>query len=180
LSAAEPAPSRLPSCVTVAAAWPDELQGPPPAAKKAGTPVAEGRGPLPPPLAEAEVRDLIESLGALKAQKAPGRQVRTPKARLRVVLDDVTALMVEVHAQETSKQLAGASGLGPEALKWTEETFARIRGCVAGRFEGRGPDAYRESATLVEKYRAQLEPLVLEMGRWRPEAIGPRAPVPAR
>lgn len=123
------------------------------------------------PMNEREVLQLIETLEAAQGQKAggPSKVERSSADRLRVVLDDATALLVVMHVQEDAKRFETDRHRRSEAVQWVEGRFAGIQTCVSGRFDDRGGEpAYRQSLALVEKHRAKLEPLVLGLGRWVP------------
>lgn len=112
---------------------------------------------------------MIRALEAMKSKKAPPPRDSIAPDRLRLLLDDMTALIVVLHARDTVKELPRAEGLPPEARQWMEGELSRLQGCAPGRFEGRGGEAaYGQSLALAERYRAKLEPLILELGRWRP------------
>jgi hypothetical protein len=116
------------------------------------------------PVSERELLELIETLQAATGSTAdrPSKRALGSPDRLRVVLDDVTALLVSVHARESRKQLDTAGRSGVEVRQWLEGQVAAVESCVSGRFEGRGgAAAHQASLALVEKHRSKLEPLVL-------------------
>ena len=141
-------------------------------------------GDLRKPIAEREVLDLIAMLEAVTATPevaqarksvAPAPDLdRSAADRLRVVLHDVTTLLVTVHAREATKQLETSGPSGSQAREWLQGRFTALQTCATASYEGRGgATAYRQSLALVEKHRSKLEPLVLGLGQWVPSGPPP-------
>lgn len=159
----------LPCVVLSEQALPQDPRQEPPVAQVPQT-VPAPEADLRRPPSEADVVELIATLEAANggATTAPVA-THLPADRLRVVLDDVTALLVAVEAREAAQRPTGRTSV--ESRKWLDAQVARIQTCVAGRYQDRGGEpAYRGSVALLEKHRAKLEPLLLGLGRRIPAA----------
>jgi hypothetical protein len=169
-----PAAVLSPSCFAFAAEAPQASRQEEPQAVQ--QPPAPPPTPAPPPdelrkpATEREILDLIATLETASGKKPAGKDVGAASAaRLRVVLDDVTTLLVATHAHETARQLEKGGKPGAEARVWFTERLAAIDTCVASKYADRGgPTAHKQSLALVEKHRERLEPLVLGLERWLP------------
>jgi hypothetical protein len=135
--------------------------------------VGEVRDPklLRPPTA-AEIDSLIRVLEPLKGVRPDGPELERLERRMKreglsprrtaVVLDDVTALLVAVHARENLKLIPDLPGLPDKSRGFIKESLLSVLDCVPTGFAGRiGPQELEEVMTLVERQRHRLDPVIL-------------------
>jgi hypothetical protein len=158
------APALLAPCVTTVL---DGALEEPPAPSPTRTTVPPPPRPTPEQLrariTKEEIEDLIELMTKLKHPEAGPPARRIHPERLEVILDDVKALVVAMHAREASERLGSSRVRSKSARDWFNAGYSQIESCVLGRFENRGGvEAYRQSLELVKNNRAALEELMRE------------------
>jgi hypothetical protein len=134
------------------------------------------------PPSERELRLLIRDFAPAGTGDARGR-VRAGSGlslpRVRVLLDDVSALLAVLQARETLEELNRRPPAAERA--WLQKTLQGLSDCVRGGFNDRGGEgAFSSSLGLVERYRRELEPLLLGAPHLVPLAPMPRAERDAR
>lgn len=146
--------------------------------------------PSTPPPTDAEVLRLVEALepvldkgGVVVGVKGLTADGLLDVPRPNVVIGDVSALLMEIHARDLATKVRADRTLPDQARRWTEAAISMMNGCVERRFAGRGgAPAHDRALAIVEKYRKPLETklVVGKPGGLRPTIFDPSWVEPVR
>jgi hypothetical protein len=104
-----------------------------------------------------------EDVWTIRALSDRNRAAQVNFERMGVVLGDAVTLLAILKSRDTLGQLKGSKGFGAADMKWMESAYKSIQRCAELRYKDYGGDpTFKASLKIVEKFRPQLESLILE------------------
>ena len=122
------------------------------------------------PMTRGEIKHLIDALKPVALKDGSGFRVEGPLegrslslARMGVLIQDVTAVLANIHFEETLLRMKKLPGVEKHMIAWASDVSKALDFCGRLRYEEFGGDiAFQESVRIVLDNREILESVILE------------------